>query len=220
MNKIIIITILIFLTFLTFGQKQLIGISGGLIYSNVNINPELFKEKTIKQEWTVNVNYERFLSEKISIETGLQYERKGFVDNFIVTDEFGTEIMNEELPFLYEYASIPISLKYTVGNRLKSFGQIGVIPSYFIKGEIEYPEIMKPAIPDPPLNEKVNRFDLGIFVGMGISYQIIERVEVNVNGLFNHSFVSMTNEQFYKDYEMYNYFYNINFGLKYYLKNE
>ena len=220
MKKIIFTSILIIISILTYSQKQLIGINGGIVFSNIKINSDFFTERTFKTDWTSNINYEIFFTERISIETALQYERKGFVDYYSYLDNKGNEIKKEQLYQRYEYISIPISMKYSIGNKLKTCGQIGLVPSFFLNGEIEYPNIARPAIPEIPLKDKVNRFDLGIFFGLGFSYKILKKIELNINGIFNHSFISLTSERYFEEYEIYNYLYNVNVGLKYFLKDD
>ena len=220
MKKAVLISILVIITTLTYSQKQLVGINGGIIFSNIKMNSDFFTERTFKTDWTSNINYERFFTERISIETGLQYERKGFVDYYTYIDNNGNKLKKEQLFQRYEYISIPISIKYSIGNKLKTYGQIGLIPSYFLTGKIEYPDIARPAIPKIPLKDKVNRFDLGAFVGIGFSYNIFKKIELNINGIFNHSFISMTSEKYFEEYKIYNYLYSVNLGLKYYLKDE
>jgi len=220
MRKIILVSIFLIFTTLTYSQKQLIGINGGIIFSNIKINPDFFIERTFKTDWTSNINYERFLTKKISIETGWQYERKGFIDYSTNHGETGNEINKEQIILQYEYISIPIDIKYSIGNKFKTFGEIGIIPSYFVNGEVIYPDDKIIISPFPPLKDLVNRFDLGAFVGFGLSYQVFNKVELNINGIFDHSFISMTSEKYFEEHKIYNYLYSVNIGLKYYLKDE
>jgi hypothetical protein len=220
MKKTILILILFVLTLTTYSQKQLVGMNGGVIFSNINTNSDFFPEKTFKTDWTSNINYERYFTEKISIETGIQYERKGFIDYFTYLDENGNEIKKEQIISQYEYISIPIGVKYSIGNKFKTFGEIGMTPSYFVNGKIIYPDDIIIISPIPPLKDIVNRFDLGAFVCFGLSYQIFNKMELNVNGIFNHSFISMTSVKYFEKYKIYNYLYSVNIGLKYFLKDE
>ena len=220
MKKTVLISILVLITTLTYSQKQLVGISGGIVFSNIKMNSDFFTKRTFKTDWASNINYERFFTERISIETGLQYERKGFIDYFSYLDENGNEIRKGQIISQYEYLSIPIGIKYSIGKKFKTFGEIGIIPSYFINGEVIYPDDIIIISPIPPLKDLVNRFDLGVFAGFGFSYQIFKKVELNVNGIFNHSFISITSEKYFEKYKIYNYLYSVNIGLKYYLKNE
>jgi hypothetical protein len=220
MKKTVLILILVIITTLTYSQKQLVGINRGIVFSNISTDMDWVNDRTYKTDWSTNINYENFLSKNISIEIGINYTKKGFIDYFVWTDEYGNEIGKDEYTTSYEYLSIPIGAKYTIGNKLKGIGIIGISPAYLIKGTTIIPDYIEIYNHEKDITKYPNRFDLNAFIGIGISYEILKRFEININGIFNHSLISMTNKDYFENNKIYNYFYNMNIGLKYYLKNE
>ena len=220
MRKIVLILVLVIITTLAYSQKQLIGVNGGIVFSNISTDFDLYKDKTYKTDWSANLNYERFLSKNFSIEIGISYIKKGFTDYFVWTNENGDELRTDEYNNSYEYLSIPIGTKYTIGNKLKGIGIIGISPAYLIKGTIISPDYIEIYNHKKDITKYPNRFDLNAFIGVGISYKILKQFELNLNGTFNHSLISMTKKDYFENNKIYNYFYNVNIGLKYYLKNE
>ncbi len=216
--KKLILLLYIFIAILTYSQKQAIGLRGGVIFSNINTTDGGNKNRTYKTAWLLNLNYERYINNKISFEIGLQYEVKGFYDYLIYTNDYGDETGKDKITNSYEYVSNPIGVKYTIGNKLKFTGLIGVSPSYLIKGTIVIPETIEVKEHNIDITNRPNRFDLSAFIGVGVSYKILKQFEINLNGIFNHSFLTMTNKNYFEKYSVYNYFYSINIGIKYILK--
>jgi len=220
MKKTVLISILVIITTLTYSQKQLVGINGGIVFSNISTDMDWANNRIFKTDWSSNINYERFVSKNISIEVGVNYTKKGYIDYFVWTDEYGNELGKDKYTNSYEYLSIPIEAKYTIGNKLKGMIIIGISPAYLIKATTIIPDYIEIYDHKKDITKYPNRFDLNTFTGIGISYRILKRFEININGTFNHSLISMTNKDFFKNYKIYNYFYSVNIGLKYYLKDE
>ena len=206
MNKTYLIIFLL-LTSNIYGQKQTIGISG-----SIGLNLSEYSEFNEIIPWTLNLNYERFVTKRISLETALQYEREGFISSFIYTDQFGNFIRRDEYTTSSEYLSIPVAIKYTIGKKIKGFGTLGTTPlTYLLKKTRIFPDYLQNNKRKIDITE-YSRFNLGknVVIGIGLMYEFTNQFVTYIYGILNYGirYVQRINDR------------SMNFGIKYYLKYE
>ncbi len=158
-------------------HKPTIGFSGGLSFQ---------------------YNFPKF----ISIRTDIQFERKGSLATGTIyyTDNTGNVIDSEKWTdyFHFDYLTMPILVRATIGKKIKYFFNAGLFAGYLIKqtdifGATKY--LPKQTTDNTSRDQ---RFDLGATGGLGLSVPIKDNflisLEIRDNlGLYNVSKVQVIN---------------------------
>ncbi len=197
----VLLVILFFTSTIILGQvnKFNIGIEGGPSLTSLRGNDILEKYNDPVYMYSIGVSFQYNFPKLISIRTNIAFEKKGTVAKIKVYDQFGFPNGIWSLHSNFDYITIPLLARLTVGNEMKFFLNAGPYMGYLIKyTEItdafnENPEIIKDE------TDKIKKIDLGLSAGIGLVFPIIEEliitIEVRSNfGLYNISTVPVSND--------------------------
>jgi hypothetical protein len=134
----ILIFLFIFITSVALGQKHLIGIQGGLNFTNFT-SKEGFANKSTKTGFIGGITYDLMFTEKNVLEIDVLYSQRGVNDQFSIIDDYGQYSGQVETEMNYDYLSFPVKIGYKLGNKLKIIPKIGIVPAAIIKAEITSP---------------------------------------------------------------------------------
>ena len=194
--------ILLCLPMIGFGQdfQKSFEVSG-LVGISLNNTEQNFTSDNLTKEsirsFTEGVALQYNISPLLSYNCKIMYHIKGvqyYWNNITRTDITGSTIglTNLDEKNTHHYISLPIILRFNLGERLKFFGDIGFYSAYLLKSiqEISYPALMTGGLAYPEQNQKneipldnINRVDFGGILGAGFSYVISEKIVV----LFEYS---------------------------------
>lgn len=140
------------------GQEQLIGIQGGLNYSNISSSSPSPYSKP-KFGLISGLNYEYQFKSSFLIGTDLLYNQYGI-----------KEIFNNgrELRINLNYLSLPIKFGYIVGRKFKTYGKLGLVPSYLINANL-WTEIQTIKI-----TNEFRKFDFSGLIEIGVEFDIVD----------------------------------------------
>ncbi len=220
---LIIILLLILVPFILNAQKGKItlGMHSGLNFSRINYTDDIYipvfnnnfgiledTKPSVKTSTLSGIQLRYYFSEKISIQSGINYLIKGLKYNNIndIYVNTGTSIeYNFSIKYYinsnFEYLQIPLLFQYTIGNKLSFTSSIG-LSSYLLIGK--YIELEENTLPFDlgvaPQTIEISDFLVSGIVGGAVSYQISEQVAFNLNLFYDHDFSNVFS---YDDDEVY-----------------
>ncbi|MDR0606167.1 MAG: PorT family protein [Bacteroidales bacterium] len=216
MKKILII-ILALVMFKIHGQNHYIGLDGGIYWANI-ASKDFISKPSFKASFAGGVTYEYFFNKNVSIGAGIAYNVRGFATK-ITTDTTGNTIDNElKSKTNFAYISIPLKLGYSYGKKkLFGFAKIGLVPAILLKAQIITPlvdvkgEVIENITEN--LTSKIRKMDIGGIVEIGGGYNITERCRVKLSLSYQHSFSSITTDNYYPNSAIRNRGVNLALGL-------
>jgi len=218
-NLIAVLTILISTP--AFGQNHFMGLKGGISWTNVN--SANFHDNN--DNWTGfngGLTYEYHMNKKFNLGMDFLYFQKGFTNDIVFLDEFGNptgkKVTSE---FNYDYLSFPIKGGFVIGDKISGFINLGLVPSVLIDAKTIQPAIegiMDKTTYD--VTDEVTDYDLGGMIEIGGNYKFKDRVLLFASFAYQHSFASITNENYFSNGKARHYGMTLSIGLKYALKEE
>jgi hypothetical protein len=213
-NLIAILTILFSIP--VFGQKQYLGLKGGMSWTNI-ISDNFSDKNDSRNGFTGGLTYEYEFMKNFHLELDFLYAQKGFRNDIIFTDQFGQPTGEEYTThYDYDYLSLPIKGSFSIGNKLSGFINVGIVSSYLIKASIRTPGLNLFGFDaDSDDIDKVNRFDFSGIAEVGGSYKLKERFLLFTSFSYQQSFTSITTENYFSNSDIRHYGMILSLGLKY-----
>ena len=220
MRKLIIALILIS-TISVFGQNHIVGLKGGINLTNVNSSNFLISNEN-RTGFNGGLTYEYRLNTKFGLGMDLLYFQKGFTNDIVFLDDNGNptgESATSE--FNYDYLSLPLKAGFVRGDKFLGFANLGIIPSLLISAKTLSPTIGG-FFEETTINvtDRLTKFDLGGLVEIGANYKVAPDILLSVTCGYQHSFTSITNENYFSNAEVRHYGMLFSLGLKYVFKKE
>ena len=201
------------------GQKHLIGIQGGLNFTNFT-SKEGFANKSTKTGFIGGITYDQMLTKKYVLEIDVLYSQRGVNDQFSIIDDYGQYSGQVETEMNYDYLSFPVKIGYKLGNKLKIIPKIGIVPAAIIKAEITSPTFGgnggivtgKETIDH---KEYVSKFDFGGILELGIETDLTKNIIFFSNLNYKHSLTTFSNSDYFNGQDMRHYGFSFAVGIKY-----
>ena len=171
--------------------------------------PNLAYRKTVNTSYTIEVpklghnfgiNTEIRLTNKLFLETGINYSNKGFRTKKLDPLLFPSSSI--ELPmyraiFNFHYLEIPLLLNYSIGKKkLKFISTIGlgvdILIAASLKGINYYDNGKKESSHEIIKNNNYNKFNLSPTVGLGVEYQINQNSKIKVQPVFSYGILKIS----------------------------
>ncbi|WP_299822892.1 porin family protein [uncultured Pontibacter sp.] len=204
MNKILLVlgVVLILSSTVSFAQSNAIriGIEGGPNRSSFWGND--FAEKGGYTKKAINfssgVSFEYHFTDLLSFRSGLAFERKGVTFQVQQIDESRTKFGTATGRSTYDYLTLPLLAKITLGDNPVFFVNAGPYLGYLLKQTniIEDSDIQPGSREDRTGDNR--KLDLGITTGLGAGVKVTDKVLVTMElrynlGLYNISAVPVYN---------------------------
>lgn len=203
------------------GQNHFIGLKSGINWTNVN-STNFINNNENRAGFNGGLTYEYLLNKKFSVGIDFLYYQKGFTNDIVFTDELGNptgEGANSE--FNYNYLSLPLKGGFVIREKISGFANLGIIPSVLIDSETIMTAI--DGFAEETTNnvtDKVTKFDLGGLVEIGANYKLLTDFLISASIGYQHSFTSITNDNYFSNAEARHYGAVLSIGLKYSLKKD
>jgi hypothetical protein len=174
----------IFLCFQTllFAQSKSIGVSSGVSLGHFYTGTEPIKDPSLPR-LIVNAFYENRFKKHLSYTIGLSYFGTGSIENN--TDRNGLPI---NLKWSYDYLSVPFSMKFLIGNKIRPYGKLGGNIAYLLNSNgLPFNAVRDvSAIRYVNLKDETKKIDYGILAGFGLETSINSAYElgIEVNGYY------------------------------------
>ena len=214
--------LLVFAPSFIFSQETTIGITAGYTNSGIKTNHPYLKNISRDNNLNTGIIFDYGFSKLISIRTGVNYDQKGFADNITFTDAQGNILGDSKLHFDFNYLTIPVLLKFTIGDKYRVYGNVGLFGSYILSAGVfgpKYNSNGKESGDELLMDEKnhVNKIDYGMILGFGVEYKIKTKFIIGIDARFNQSFNNIDTKDFFPNYNMINNSFNINITFRYIL---
>jgi hypothetical protein len=215
----ILIFLFILISSVAFGQKHLIGIKGGLNFTNFT-SKEGFESTSTKTGLIGGITYDFLLTDKYRIGVDILYSQRGVKDKFVIIDDFGTYMGEVDTEMNYDYLSIPIKFGYELGDKIKMIPKIGIVPAIAIKAEMTSPTFEGNGFVITGQEtidhmDNVSKFDFGGIVEFGIETDLSENLIFCTNLNYKHSLTTFSNSDYFEGQDMRHYGFSVSVGIKY-----
>ena len=207
----------LFLTFTTLtvnGQSHLIGVKGGVNWTNVTAN-NTFSDENYRTGFAVGFSYDYIFKKNFMVGTDILYNQRGFTSDIILTDALGNPIQKVTMNFDYDYLTIPLKVGYHYGETFFGFANIGLTPAMLINARTITPNIEFNSSGKYDVTDRVNKFDIGGIVEVGGGYKFIDRFWLYSSFSYQHSFSTITNSDYYANSKIRHNGMTISVGLRY-----
>lgn len=220
MKKILtVLTIVISIT--AFGQNHFIGLKGGINYTNVK-STNFTNSDGNRTGFHSGLTYEYPLNKRFNLGIDFLYFQKGFTNDIVFIDQSGnTAGESVIIEFNYDYLSLPLKGGIEFGEKFSGFANLGIVPSVLVDAKTITPNIEGFTEETPhKMTDAVTKFDLGGLVEIGANYNITTDFLLSAAIGYQHSFTSITNDDYYENAEARHYGLAFSIGLKHKLKQE
>lgn len=190
MKKInLLVIVLIILTFKANSQVHLIGVKNGINITNAT---------SIQADYRFGNNYgflyEVLFNDKYSISVDLFYNQRGYKDKLSFTNVDGKLQPTAVIYSYSDYLSFPVKIGYSTGDNLKKFINLGVNPSLLLDSQSSSPVLDTDGNITSTINydsrNSISNFDIGGLIEVGLSYNVVERINLFSSVMYSQSFNS------------------------------
>jgi hypothetical protein len=169
LNKLLLILIIVFYSIFTKGQEKLtFGIHGGINYSSLRFEDNEISEHDSELSYLIGLSTKFYLKEKLYLDIELNYERKKvsvYVDEFTYGNSFGGDFRVFDI---YEFLTLPIMLRYEIGEANPFFVKGGPFLGYFLTAK----ERVNKGKLSQDLSQYFTDFDFGFSIGIGKTFSM------------------------------------------------
>ena len=193
--------LILFLPLIGFGQNQYFefgALFGGSLNS-VNGKNSMYTTEIIRPIGGLLVQYN--FTKRFSIKTKLLYHIKGGALDTALADNYGNLLEQISIQSDLHYIVAPLLAQINFNkDRWWFFGNTGVYFGYLIKAENIYDkEELLGRVNVSGIEQSLNlfnKFDFGVSLGTGASFQANERTRITLETSFNHGLTSVLKEEF------------------------
>jgi len=218
MKKVTLITLIIF-NLSSKGQNHLIGFQSSINFSKVTT--DLFNTPThFRTGMAIGITYDYTFKKYFTIGSDIIYNQLGFSNDIIFIDNLGFPTgYKATIKYNYDYIKLPIRFGFNYGKTFYGFVDIGLTPSFLVNAKTFIPTIVTDYITFPKtsinMTKKVNLFDIGGAINIGGGYKFKERYWLYTSFGFQHSFMTISNNDYYAKSKLIHYNYALSIGFKY-----
>jgi len=145
--------------------------------------------------YTSGINVSRKLFSIFAIETGLNYNKRGYV--FDSASTTGNYTINQS--YIYNYLQIPVRLKIFIPKGRYNFYITGGVSGMMLVDALKSSTETKNGLPsvsqEKLTNAVVNRFNYNMLFGVGLDYRITKRFYLKVEPTFSKTLDSIRKDK-------------------------
>ncbi len=220
MKKILMFSILLIAVFQINAQNHFLGVKGGVSWTNMVSNADNESGYKYRTGFEGGLTYDYIFKNSVTVGADLIYNQRGAREDFILTNELGDPTgQSEEIKSNYDYLSLPLKVGYIYGEEIYAFINIALVPSILLSAKNIWPildagEVYMPAETFDITND-VTKFDLAALAEVGVGYKFAERYMAYASFQYQQSFISITNDNYLPNVEMYHNGMALSLGIKY-----
>ncbi len=213
-KTIVVLTIIISVP--AFGQNHFIGLQGGINLTNVN-STNFINGHDRRTGINSGLTYQYHLNQRFNLGIDLLYFQRGFTVDVVFRDEFGNSTGGRATSeFNYDYLSLPLKGGIVIGDKFSGFANLGIVPSLLVEAKTITPAMegfTQKTTAD--VTDRVTNFDLGGLVEIGAGYKLTPDFLLTATFGYQHSFTSITNDEYFSGSEARHYGMVSSIGVKY-----
>ena len=204
-NTIVFFSLLFSISAFSQQNKWDVGIVGGPGITALRMVNYKLESPTPTAGFYFGISGRYIFTKNISIHTELAFDRKGAVNNTTFTDASGDVLSTSKLVTQFNYLTLPLLLRASVGSKIEYFLQAGPYLSYLLNQTYKYSNTSFNQNAVHKSNGTTFRpdMDFGISAGLGLVVPVKERFAISgelrgnygfINLISNNSNVKQTNE--------------------------
>lgn len=183
------------------GQIHLLGAKGGPNWTDIN-SVNFVSQHNYKEGITSGLTYDYLFVKHFSVGMDFIYNQRGFTYDYKQADYFGNPTdAKYTTSFNYDYLSLPIKAGYNIGNTFYGFTTFGVIPSLLMSSSISNPTSnfygKLNGSERIDMTNRVSKFDFAGFAEIGCGYKFKNSIWLYTSLLYQNSFTSITNSNYF-----------------------
>lgn len=194
-NTIVFIFFLFSISAFSQQNKWNVGIVGGSGITTIrHTNSRWYKPSpTIGFYTGLSAQYN--LNQHFAIHTELAFDRKGTSDKATLTDQSGNIVGTGKITNQFNYLTLPILFRASVGNKVKYFIQTGPYLSYLLNQTMKYSSKEESSFNDSRnYTSQTPILDFGMSAGLGVAIPIKEKLAVSCELRGNYGFVDLNSK--------------------------
>ena len=192
-NTSVFIFLLLSISAFSQQNKWNLGIVGGPSITALRIVNYKMKTPTPTAGFYVGLSGRYNFTENLSIHTELAFDRKGAVNNSTFTDASGNLLATSKLKTQFNYLTLPVFFRASVGSKVKYFLQTGPYLSYLLNQTYKdsYSSDDQNTIHKSNGTKFRPHMDFGISAGLGFVIPVKERFEISGELRGNYGFINL-----------------------------
>lgn len=211
----ILLTVFVLFSHLVFAQKDLLGLRGGIDWTNVSTDTPLTgKHNSVN---TISgITYQHQFQNGFYFGLEALYSERGFEsDVFPENADPCIGCLRIAFPvereFNFNYLSFPVKAGFTIGNQLSFFADLALVPSVLERANAQTTGL------DESISD-ADQFDLATRIETGVAFELFQGWSGFGSVGFLHSLTPSTVESYFAGNRMYHRNINLSFGVRYALK--
>jgi len=179
-------------------KKVQIGLEGGPTLASFDGKDRFKNNHSTKVGFAVGLSLQYDISKTISIRTGVGFERKGFktrLYNPLTNQDAG------EIRYHFDYLTIPVLARVTLGDKIKFFTNAGPYFAYLL--DVTDSRGFYKFLPDS-WKYNYQKFDWGITAGIGGALPIKDYLLLTLEIRYNFGLYNYIKKSSYIQYKCYN----------------
>lgn len=185
--KPFVIVALLVVPVLSVAQKTDFEFLAGPNLSSLRGNNILDEYHKARVGISTGIGLSRYVSRRFAVAMKFLYESKGSKGNiplFYQETIDGTEVNSYFVDAIFNlrntYLSLPVTVKYIVGEKVKFSGEMGGNVSYLITTSTQFKSPIGPPTYGVPTLSDYKKIDLGVVLAVGALYSFNESVSISV----------------------------------------
>jgi len=184
----------IFLKIYSQSSSLLIGFHLSPIISSLREERDLADYKT-SLRWSTGINIEYYLTQNISLKSGISFERIGAKGNIMTTDMYGVIIKAEKAESFCDYLIIPILASLTTNSKLKIYFNSGPFIGILINQR--FPTFDNINHLSFSAVEEMKGFNIGLSFGLGLNILISQNSTIDLGFRDNYGMYNIQKSENY-----------------------
>ncbi|HZX74204.1 MAG TPA: porin family protein [Cyclobacteriaceae bacterium] len=164
---------------------------GMLRSSMINQSTETKLTFDSKIGYSMGIGSNYFFNEKFSLGARLLYQRTTVRGDFPF--EYGNGKGNLELTTSFDYISLPIMARYTIGNKMKFSGEVGGFVNYLLNSNVSNYFVYNSMTPTyAEATGQYKNFDAGLSLGLSSQVPLSKKLSAKLSVYDNYGLVDIS----------------------------
>ena len=193
-STLILLVVGILFTTACLSQNEMrVGLNTGGTLSKFRGN-ELIKQADPNIGFLIGISFEVYFSEKLSLKTNLNYERKSFSYKTNEIDEIGLPINDFKVKTNFDYLMLPMLIKYEINSSKRFFASGGPFLGYLLSNKFK-----AKGFPDNNSTSLNKKIDIGLSFGIGKKIELDDKNDLSIELRDNFGLINISDVEVFRD---------------------
>ena len=200
MKKIFLFLSLVMISSVLFSQESKISVGLQFAPSVTSIRGNSMIDK-YDNRFVISpgLTFDYHITQNLSFNSGLAFERKGAKTEILLTDITGVPIGNHEVKFNYDYLTLPLMATYNTNGKVRFYIGGGTFLGFLISQKFVFRAIEGSSKETEDNTDNTKRIDIGLSLITGVNIPMTDNLTLDLGlrdylGLINTSKVTTLND--------------------------